>query len=203
MPSVTAKVVREISPSVLTDWFRSRAKPQKWPLSEKEQLALALVAEANAQRSPKLEFLGLVNALEVLIEEKTLTQAQEQFIGQWKCELDDATREARGMGQGGLADELHEIRNRLDFINNSIQSGLRRVFEGVATIEILDPALNVGFKAIDDLSGAVSEIYAVRSELTHSGLLRDKGGVSGSERLREAASVTRYLVYCALFDRLK
>lgn len=201
MPSATARIIREVSPSVLTDWFRSRVTPQKWPLSDKDELALAVAAEANAQRSPKLEFLGLVNALEVLIEEKVRTQAQEQFIGRWKCEIDEATIKAQEKNEAGLADELAEIRKRLDF--NSIQGGLRRIFEGVAAAEVLDPAVNVGFKAVDDLGRAVSAIYAVRSELTHSGRVRDKGDVAGSIRLQEAASVARYLVYCALFDRLK
>lgn len=128
-----ARIIREVSPSVLTDWFRSRVTPQKWPLSDKDELALAVAAEANAQRSPKLEFLGLVNALEVLIEEKVRTQAQEQFIGRWKCEIDEATIKAQEKNETGLADELAEIRKRLDF--NSIQGGLRRIFEGVAAAE--------------------------------------------------------------------
>jgi hypothetical protein len=72
MPTATGRIIREVSPSILTDWFRSRAIPRKWPLSDKVELALAIAADANAQRSLKLEFLGLVNALEVLIEERRL-----------------------------------------------------------------------------------------------------------------------------------
>jgi hypothetical protein len=204
MPSASYEVVRTINPAMLTDWFKSKGKPQKGSLSDKEQLAFEIIAEANSQHSVKLEFLGLVNALEVLIEDKTLTRVQQDFVGRWKGEVESAAITAEEMKEKSRADELREIGGGLGHINDSIRNGIRRVLDGVPALAVLDPQINVGFKVIGDLPRAVKEIYNVRSQLTHDGRVHDvKNGKIGSERLRDAASLARYVVYCVLFDRLK
>lgn len=146
---------------------------------EKLLLSMEIFCAARLESSQRAVFLALVSALEPLAQEAPLGEAVNKFVGECANLLRDSANIPSEL-RASLAGRLNQLRQE------SIRQALKRL--------VCETLPNQ-----PEVSAAVDEAYALRSQLIHSGIPADLD-IDLERETRSISAIIRD-IYASLFSR--
>jgi hypothetical protein len=196
--------VRIVTPeflSMIVDSSDARF-PATSSTSETIRLALSIVSQANAQRSPILELMNLIRALETIAEQRPDGPKILALVEKWSQECAEQIKAERANEPKDDESILRfeYLRKRVGNLKTeSFTSAIIRTASEATPLELPEPR----FKRPDKISSAVQGIYKARSDYVHS---KDSGSGQTEDKLalvNEHLPVARHLAACVLNSELE